>query len=278
MTRLFSSLKHFLKMPMRIANMIKVAQWVLRQAPHWNHIVIHRNAVDKLPKRLAVAMICGHVKGKLRCPSQLTIILIHDYHSPPLMEMSLQYVGINNYVVVKPPTAGPWRGSKKILAMNDYLRSGRCHSEYLLYCDSTDAVLRDDPAKAITYLQEQKCDLLISNTPFTADFEYQCMPQALAWADQRAREHGCMGLYINAGVFIGRTDFLREVFDAAEPFVTDHDLSRDEEREYSRKGELADQLPEFPKGIGSDQIIMRHLHPQFYPRMKIDYKGQLALR
>ena len=276
MAGLSTQLKYLLKTPGRAAGAIKVARWVRRWARQWDHVVIHRQSVAQLPKRAAVAMICGPVKGKLHCPPQLTIVLIHDYRRPPLMEMSLRYVGINNYQVIKPAAGGPWRGSKKILAMLDYLRGGGDSSEYILYCDSTDALLRDDPAKAITCLHGQQCDLLFSNTRFSCG--YECMPQVKAWADQQAREQGHGGLYINSGVYIGRTAFVRQVFEAAEPFVTDHDLTRQDYQRCYREGTLAARLAEFPKGIGSDQVIMRYLHPQFYPRMKIDYAGRLALR
>ena len=43
-------------------------------------------------------------------------------------------------------------------------------------------------------------------------------------------------------------------------------------------GKLCEALPDFPKGVGCDQAIMIFMHPNFYPRVKIDYQGQLASR
>ena len=61
-------------------------------------------------------------------------------------------------------------------------------------------------------------------------------------------------------------------------FVTDRDLSLEEYRIFRAQGKLGDVLPEFPKGIGCDQVILRYLHPEFYPRMQIDYLSKLATR
>lgn len=104
------------------------------------------------------------------------------------------------------------------------------------------------------------------------------MPRVKAWADQIARENGYKNLYINAGVWIGRTAFMRQVFKAALTYITKQDLSREEYKHLRSEGTLCKKLPRFPKGVGSDQVILRYLHPRFYPRMKIDYAGKLALR
>ena len=104
------------------------------------------------------------------------------------------------------------------------------------------------------------------------------MPHVKAWTDKVAKENGHPGWYINAGVFVARTSFLREVLEAAMVYATEADLPTKEYRWLKHKGRLCERLSEFPKGCGSDQTIFRFLHPRFYPRMKLDYRGQLALR
>ena len=151
-----------------------------------------------------------------------------------------------------------------------------CKTKYVLYCDSDDAVLRDDPAKTIKYLQEEDCELLMSNTHST--FAYECMPVVRKFADKIARENGVSQCYINAGVFVGRVECMKEVINEALKYVTGQDLLREEYWRLLDNGQLCEQLPEFPKGIGSDQVILRYLQPRFFPRMKVDYKGRLALR
>ena len=93
-----------------------------------------------------------------------------------------------------------------------------------------------------------------------------------------AKQHDASGWYINSGVFAARPLFLREVLEAAMTYITENDLTGKVYGELRRQGSLCERLPDFPKGCGSDQAIFRFLHPQFYPRMKIDYHGRLALR
>jgi len=137
-------------------------------------------------------------------------------------------------------------------------------------------VLRDDPGKAIEYLREEDCEMLVSSTNF--DEDYVCMPDVKAWADGNAQESGRSKCYINTGVYIARKEFLRELLTATLEYVTTDDLSREEYKRLRRAGTLCETLAEFPKGVGCDQVIVRSLHPRFYPRLKLDYKERLALR
>jgi hypothetical protein len=257
----------------RIKDIIS-ALWKMSE---WDELVIHRRNLTKLPHTIAVPLWCRKVKRKLSCPEELTIVLIHNYEKEPIMVKSLHYSGIHNFIVLKPKIdKKPWHNSVKIPTLVEYLKSGLCKTPYLLFCDSDDAVLRDDPGKAIQYLHEEDCDLLLANTDYRGGYKY--MPQIKALADKIAQDNGYSDLYINTGVYIGRTKFIQQVFEKAMEYVTKNDLSREEYRSRRRDGTLCARLPEFPKGIGCDQVIIRFLHPQFYPKMKIDYAGKLALR
>lgn len=81
-----------------------------------------------------------------------------------IMELSLRYVGITDYHVLKLKASEPWRQTKKISIVLNDLKSAGCKTDYILYCDSNDAVLRGNPAKAIRDLEEENCDLLFSRT------------------------------------------------------------------------------------------------------------------
>jgi hypothetical protein len=255
---------------------VKALLWVCRKGRTGDQLVIHSQKLIESPPDLIIHLLCGHVKGKLSCPPELTILLVHNHEYETLMEKSLRYVGIENFIVLRPPINKPWVHTVKISAVLSYLKSGACKTEYLLYCDSKDAILRDDPKKAIRYLEEENCELLFSKTRSKRVYNY--LPQVKVWADQVAKEHGSPGWYINAGVFVGRTFFLREVLDAAMVYVTETDLTGPEFKRLKDNGTVYKNLPEFPKGFGCDQTILRYIHPQFYPRMKIDYQGRLALR
>lgn len=242
----------------------------------WDYMVIHRPSLARLPSSLTIPLLAGHVKGKLECPSEIQIVLIHNYDKMSLAEKSLRYVGINNYTVLKPEINGPWRNAEKLVILKKFLESKTSGSKYILYLDSSDVILRDEPRKALTYLREQKCDLLFSKTAFSAG--YECMREVEAWTSNVAEKYGHSSSHLNSGVYIGTVDFLLEVLDSALEFVTNNDLTPKESWDLLQHGRLCEHLPDFPKAVGSDQMIMRYLYRQFYPRMKIDYPGKLALR
>ena len=239
-------------------------------------VLVHERKYTKLPPRIAIPLLCKHVKGRLRCPPELTILLIHNYEQEPIMQQSLRYAGINNYVALKPTSEDPWRNTLKLTELNTYLASDACQTEYVLYCDSDDVIIRDDSSKTIECLQQHDCQMLLSCT--RAISPYDQMPEIQAWTDALAAQVGAEGLYLNAGVYIARTAFLKELVARALDYVTEHDLSREEYRKFQAAKRLGEVLPKFPKGIGSDQAILRYLHPEFYPRMKIDYQSRLATR
>jgi len=238
--------------------------------------VIHQRKITKNLPSLVLPLLCGHVKGKLSCPPELTILLVHNYDYEPIMEKSLRYGGIENITVLRPHINGPWVHTVKVSTILNYLKSGACKTEYLLYCDSDDAILRDDPRKAIRYLQEENSDLLFSKT--TSKSIYKYMPQVKSWTDYIAKENGYPGWYINSGVYVARPPFLQEVIEAAMDYITEDDLPATVLGEAIRKGTLNKLLSDFPKGCGCDQSIFSFLHPRFYPQMKLDYQGRLALR
>jgi len=242
----------------------------------WNYMAIHRPSLARLPSIMTIPLLAGHMKGKLKCPPEIQIVLIHNYNKIPLAEKSLRYVGINNYVVLKPEINGPWRNTEKLVILKKFLESETSRSKYILYLDSSDVILRNDPQNALTYLREQNCDLLFSKTAFSAG--YECMREVEAWTNNVAEKHLHSSSHINSGVYIGTVDFLLEVLDRALEFVTHYDLTPEESWDFIQQGLLCERLPDFPKGVGCDQIIMRYLYPQFYPKMKIDYQGRLALR
>lgn len=243
----------------------------------WGCCVLHhRRWTTVLPHAIAIPLLCGRAKERLSCPENLTIVLTHNYQQEPILEKSLRYVGINNYVVLSPED-GRWpSNTQKWILLKHYIDRGNCPTDYILYIDSDDAVLVGDPSKAVEYLHEEKCDLLFSSSHGTLHFQY--LPETKRWAEQLARDNGRKGLYLNTGVFVGKTEFIQEILKEVTEYVTEHDLSTKAREELHRKSILAETLPEFPKGGGSDQMILRYLHPQYHPRIKVDFQRRLALR
>ena len=238
-------------------------------------MIVHDPRFAHIPPALALPLISGHVQGSLRCPDNLTIVLMHNYTDTPLMEQSLRYTGIDQYVLLKPEFEGEWRDSIKLTTILRYLLSGACRTEYMLYADSRDCVLRADPRDAVALLAAQACDCLFS---VEADgYGYQCMPEVRAWARQNALAHRHQTGYINCGVFVGRVNFVTELLQEAQQYILPTELSWTAFRQHLSAGTLCEALPEYPLGVGSDQQILRWLHPRFYPRMQCDYAGRLAV-
>ena len=143
--------------------------------------IVHDVRLERVPASIAVQLLCGHVKGRLRCPDNLTIILMHNYARTPLAEESLRYVGIQDYVVLSPKFSGAWRDSIKLTTLSEYLSSGKCETDFVLYIDSRDAFVRGNLEAVLDYMQQATCELLFSAE--TTSFGYECMPSVKAWAD-----------------------------------------------------------------------------------------------
>ncbi len=236
---------------------------------------VHSPQFLALPSSLVLPLICGPVRGALRCPANVTIVLVHNYPRLPLTERSLRYVGIDEYVVLRTP-AGRFLNTFKLEALVRWLDSGVCRTEYVLYLDANDVFVRGDPAVAVRLLEQLRCDALFSSEQ--EPHVYECMPEVRAWTDGVADALRTPRRYLNAGVFLGRQGFLRELLAAALNYAANDDLSHRELVAAIRAGSLRDRLPRFPLGCGSDQAILRYLHPRFYPRMQLDYACALAWR
>jgi len=237
---------------------------------------VHSPQFLALPPAAMLAAICGPVRGRLGCPPGLTIVLVHDYRRTPLTERSLRYVGIDDYVVLRRPTTRRFVNTDKLRALAGWLESGACRTGHVLYLDAGDVFVRNDPAIALRLLERRGCDLLFSSEQ--GPHVYECMPEVKAWTDGVADSMGCPRRYLNAGVFVGRKDFLGEVITAALAYAEDDEFSHRELVAAIRAGNLRDRLPRFPAGCGSDQGILRYLHPRFFPRMQVDFMGDLAWR
>jgi len=229
-----------------------------------------------LPRSLTLPLICGPARGRLTCPADLTIVLVHDYPGMPLTERSLRHVGIDDYRVIRVPNGRRFLNTDKLTALVRWLHGGGCRTEYVLYLDAGDVFVRDDPEVAVRLLEQLRCDLLFSSEQ--EPHVYECMPEVKVWADGVADSMQVPRRYLNAGVFVGRRAFVEEVLTAALEYAAEDDLSHRELVAAIRAGTLRERLPYFPRGCGSDQAILRFLHPRFFPRMQVDYGCGLAWR
>jgi hypothetical protein len=254
--------------------LLRELRWVRRAT---RSVIVHDSRwVRGLPPWLVVPQLCRPVKGKLTRPPNLTIVVAHNHGRETVMERSLRYVGIRDYAVARVPAALPWKNTRKIIAVLDLLRSAPEPTEFALFCDADDCVIRDDPRKAVALLERNDCELLFSNT--YANKTYRYMPEVAAWVERTAPAEAVGGRYLNSGVYVGRWDTIIEVLSAASEYViTDHDHGVPTPV-VRRKDGSVQVTDRFPHGIDNDQTIMRYLQRRFHPRVKVDFEFRLALR
>ena len=205
------------------------------------------------------------LEGAYKKPRDLTIITINTTDKKGIWEQSLDYYGVK-YIVLKEDFEGAWRHTLKIRFLLNYLHSGKCTTKYLLYCDSFDCMLRDDPKIVLNIFKEHPADLLFCATSSKRRFQF--IPEVFEWTKTTAPKSG---RYLNAGAFIGNTDFILEVYENAEKHLDPNSKFKE------GTIRLCDELPEFPEGY-SDQLVLRYLHREYYPRMDVDYINRIFYR
>ena len=239
--------------------------------------IIHdRHIVDSLFKSMKDD---GRLKGAFKLPSNLTIVTcrnegtmvdrllphLHEYEYTSILEFNLDYLGID--LVVLTDAKLPWRCTFKFEMIHNYLNSGECKTEYFMHCDAIDVIFQDDPQTVIDIFESFDCDCLFMST--NALDGYSCMPEVKRFVDEI---NGNNGRYLNSGIYIGKTSFVKEMFDEAIKYAIPHGVTMDKYREY-----LESKPEDYPRG-SQDQDIFRYIEPKFYPRMKVDYQNLMAYR
>ena len=95
------------------------------------------------------------------------------------------------------------------------------------------------------------------------------MPDVKQFVD---KVNGGNGRYLNSGVYIGKTSFIKKVFDEAIKYAIPHGVTMDEYREY-----LKSEPKDYPNG-SQDQDIFRYIEPDFSPHLRVDYDNLMVYR
>jgi len=242
-----------------------------------NQPIIHdRHIVNLIFKEMKKH---GGLKNKFTLPSDLTIVTcrnegsmidrlipqLSDYDEKSILEQNLEYLGID--LVVLKDGRLPWRNTFKFEMLHNYLNSGKCNTKYFMCCDAIDVIFINDPQSVINIFKSFDCDMLFMSTHSTDG--YNCMPQVKKFVD---KINDGNGRYMNSGVYIGRTEFIKEVVSEAMNYAIPHGVTMDEYREY-----LNSNPSDYPSG-SQDQDIFRFLESKFHPRIKVDYRNVMAYR
>ena len=236
---------------------------------HDRHIV--KNAFEILKSKIE--------RNSFKLPDNLTIVTCRNegsmedriiphlsgYEDVSILESNLDYLGID--LVVLTDDRLPWRNTFKFEMIRNYLSSGECKTEYFMCCDAIDVIFRDDPQVVIDIFESFDCDCLFMSSH--ALDGYNCMREVKDFVD---KINGGNHRYLNSGVYIGKTSFVKEMFDVAMEYAIPHGVIMADYMEY-----LSRKPIDYPKG-SQDQDIFRYIEPKFYPRIKVDYQNLMAYR
>jgi len=187
------------------------------------------------------------------------------YKDKSILEENLEYLGVD--ITVLRDERLPWRCTFKFEMISNYLNSNRCKTEYVMFCDAIDVIFQDNPQKVLDIFHSFECDALFMSTHSTDG--YNCMPDVKQFMD---KVNGGNGRYLNSGVYIGKTEFIKEVIKECVKYIVPHGVTMDKYREY-----LDSSPTNYPVG-SQDQDIFRFVEPKFYPRLKVDYQNLMAYR
>ena len=187
-------------------------------------------------------------------PDNLTLVTYNNYKRSVLIEKCYEAYGINDYVVLGKEIV-QWNWSGKIRPVLDYLESGKCLSEYIVATDSDDVLMVSNPANIIDLFESYSCDVLFCNTfvDYPPNKPYREF-EMLKYYTHPFHAH------LSAGGYIARRGALIE-------FLRKIALAYEEKSEWAMEGESF-----------NDQLAWRHLHYQYYPRIKVDFKSLIFKR
>ena len=265
-----------------------------------NQPIIHSGELAK--ECLDWMIDIGHLKDEFTKPDNITYMTCHNYiddetgtaesklhrynqlyrsedgRKITMFEKSLEWLGIGSPTVLTKPVCGHHVIDKDMIEkygmyshimkeewVLEYLESDEFpNTELVMWCDAGDVIFIDSPQRIIDVFYEYDCDLLYSTTEFfygnKGGYHDDFMEGAAKWQNKLKS-----GLYLNAGVAIGRPDFAKEVLREMLELKWD-----------KRFTQHPPEAPEHMK-MADDQEILRYLHPKFYPRMKIDNEGDRKL-
>ena len=180
------------------------------------------------PKDLTIAT-CRN-EGTL---SDRIISHLAGYEDISILEKNMEYLGLD--LVVLRDARLPWRNTFKFEMLNNYLKD--CPTEYFMCLDAIDVIWVDEPQKVMDIFKSFDCDALFMSTHSTDG--YSCMSEVKQWVETI----NIPGRYLNSGVYIGKTSFVREMVEEAMKYAVPPGVTMDEYKDY-----LDSKPKDYPKG------------------------------
>lgn len=189
------------------------------------------------------------------------------------LENSAEKLGLEYKCLISPLDRETFAYTSKIPIYYDFLKT--TPYEYILISDATDAVITQSPDNSIKLLEEYSCEILYSVTGHL-DHDSFTMPEVAKFTKSIYGNHK-----LNSGVCVGKTSHLISLFERILDYA-EYMPAKQYHMKYrvnnGYKNWTKDQLRDFPKGVSCDQVIIRYLLKEFYPSIKLDIHGKLALK
>ncbi len=179
----------------------------------------------------------------LPSPANLSIITWNNKEIPGSFETSTTKNGLDCTILGK--GLMPWTNRCKIGLTKAF--ADTCQSDYILGVDSFDAILVDNPAKAVKVLQNSGVEMIFNGSIMS----YPPVPPFSTYEKSINKGVFC---HLNAGVWVATTKFCREFFGFAAAFEDD------------------DNTKKFPF---SEQVVVRAILPNFKDKVKIDSECEI---
>lgn len=207
------------------------------------------------------------LKGQLQKPADLDIVMCTTHAAKQYTENILEYLGIDDFVVLGRELED-WKHIYKLKLIVDHIKRNP-QPGLLLHLDAPDVLVTGDLQSAVDHFHSDfECDLLFGAEKNSApgsktiggvtnsELEFLTRIEAFEKASYQAPFQ-----HLNAGCFIGRKEYILEVF--SEALGT------------RRQMKLSSHLPYGGYMYDDDQLVLRELHRRHYPRIQIDHQNKV---
>jgi hypothetical protein len=132
-----------------------------------------------------------------------------------------------------------------------------CGTKYLMGCDSHDVILTGDPIEIVKRFEQMECKMLFNCEKHF--YPNLSEPILQGWKSFQKKVSESKYQFLNAGIWIGETNFCLEFFQRANQ-IRVYDLFDCEPYEYLKES-----------SIGCDQSSLHHIFSEYYPEVMLDY-------
>ena len=207
------------------------------------------------------------LKGQLQKPADLDIVLCTTKATKQYAENILEYLGIDDFVVLGRDLE-TWKHIYKLELIVDHIRSNP-QPELLLHLDAPDVLVTGDLQPAVDcFHSDFECDLLFGAEKNSApgsktaggitELEVRFLSRIEEFEEATYQPPF---QYLNAGCFIGRKECILDLF--SEALRTRKQL------------QLSSRLYHGDCMHDDDQAVLRELHRRHYPRIQLDHGNKV---